>query len=60
VRLLTLRCWLQFFVLMDKRPGAPETLPALMDSYDVIRPFGAFVVPWVLFGSSGHITRPQA
>ena len=56
---LKLCCRLQFFVLTDKRLGAPETLPELMDSYDAIRPFGGLVVPWIVFGSSGHVMRPE-
>ncbi len=49
----------QFFVLMDTRPGAPTTLGRLLDDYYSIRPFGGMVVPWVPFGSSGHVTRPK-
>ena len=49
----------QFFVLMDTRPGAPKTLGRLLDDYYSIRPFGGMVVPWVPFGSSGHVTRPK-
>ena len=50
----------QYLVLMDKRPDAVKTLPALMDEYYRIRPFGGMIVPWVIFGSSGHVTRPKA
>ena len=50
---------MQFFVLTDRRPGAPATLPELLDRYADIRPFGGFVVAWVMFGSSGHIARPH-
>ncbi len=49
----------QFFVLMDTRPGAAKTLGRLLDDYYSIRPFGGMVVPWVPFGSSGHVTRPK-
>ena len=49
----------QYFVLMDKRPGAASTLGAQLGEYYSIRPFGGLVVPWVPFGSSGHIMRPK-
>ena len=44
---------------MDKRPGAPATLGQLMDKLYDIRPFGGLVIPWVPFGSSGHVKRPS-
>jgi len=49
----------QYFVLMDKRPSAAATLGAQLEEYHSIRPFGGLVVPWVPFGSSGHIMRPK-
>ena len=49
----------QYFVLMDKRPGAYTTLGPLLDEYYSIQPFGGLVVAWVPFGSSGHIARPR-
>ncbi len=49
----------QYFVLMDKRPNAAATLGAQLGEYHSIRPFGGLVVPWVPFGSSGHIMRPK-
>ena len=52
-------CGLQFFVLTDKRPGAPRSLPAVLDRYNDIRPFGGLVVAWIMFGSSGHLRRPK-
>ena len=47
----------QYFVLMEKRPGAPTTLGQLLDNNYDIRPFGGLVLAWVPFGSSGHIHR---
>ena len=49
----------QYLVLMDKRPGAPKTLGELLGNLYDIRPFGGLAVSWVLFGSSGHKTRPK-
>ena len=53
------RACAQYFVLMDKRPGAPTTLGELMGKLYDIRPFGGLAVPWVMFASSGHETRPK-
>ena len=49
----------QFLVITDDRPDAPTTLPAFMARYEAIRPFGGLVVTEVVFGSSGHIKRPE-
>ena len=38
------RC-MQYFVLTDRRPGAPTTVPQLLDRYADIRPFSGFMAP---------------
>ncbi len=47
----------QFFSLPVRRPGAPQTLPELLNAYAFVRPFGGLVVPWIMFGPSGHTSR---
>jgi hypothetical protein len=48
----------QFLVLTPSAPGG-GTLPGLLRHFRRFDAFGGLVVHWRLFGTSGHVQRPQ-